>query len=115
MRTVNELPLEISCHHVRAKLAAGEDFLLLDCREADEFAVASLTSATLLPLSELQNLVAELDGWSRDRPIVTYCHHGMRSGQLATWLRQQGFSHVQSMAGGIDQWAVQIDPAMPRY
>jgi rhodanese-related sulfurtransferase len=40
---------------------------------------------------------------------------GGRSLRVAHWLTQQGFTNVKSMAGGIDQWAIQIDPALPRY
>jgi rhodanese-related sulfurtransferase len=44
-----------------------------------------------------------------------HCHHGGRSLRVVRWLREQGFSRAQSMAGGIDQWAVDIDPSLPRY
>jgi rhodanese-related sulfurtransferase len=107
-----ETPLEISCENVKAMLDAGDDFLLVDCREADEYAVAKIEAAFLLPMSEIQNRVDELPG---DRPIVVHCHHGGRSLRVTQWLRQRGFTVVQSMAGGIDAWSQQIDPAVPRY
>ena len=47
--------------------------------------------------------------------IVVYCHLGGRSHRVATWLREQGFAQAQSMAGGIDQWAAEIEPGMARY
>jgi len=65
-------------------------------------------------MSEIQNRLAELET-HRDDDIVIHCHHGGRSLRVANWLRQQGFSKAQSMAGGIDQWAVEIDPSLPRY
>jgi rhodanese-related sulfurtransferase len=43
------------------------------------------------------------------------CHHGMRSLNVVVWLRKQGIEACQSMSGGIDRWAVQVDPALPRY
>lgn len=109
-----ELPLEISCQAVKAKLDAGDGFLLLDCRENDEYAVARIAGARLLPMSEIQARRDELTG-ERERPIVVHCHHGGRSLQVARWLRQQGFPQVQSMAGGIDRWSLEIDSAVPRY
>jgi len=57
---------------------------------------------------------AELEPY-RAREIVVHCHHGGRSMQVTQWLRQQGYSRVQSMAGGIDRWACEIEPNLPRY
>ncbi len=50
-----------------------------------------------------------------DEPIVVLCHHGARSLSVTMWLRQQGFDHAQSLAGGIDRWSRTIDPVIPRY
>ena len=47
--------------------------------------------------------------------LVVFCHHGMRSLQVAEWLRRQGLEDCVSMAGGIDRWSLEIDPAVPRY
>lgn len=105
---------EIDCRTVKSKLDAEHQFLLLDCREADEFRHVHIKGATLLPMSEIQNRVAELQS-ARDGEIVVYCHHGMRSLQVAMWLQTQGFINVKSLAGGIDAWSQLIDPALPRY
>ena len=47
--------------------------------------------------------------------LIVYCHHGVRSLNVVNWLREQGVSGCQSMAGGIDRWSLQIDPSIPRY
>lgn len=109
-----DFPLEISCQAVKAQLDAGDDFVLLDCREADEYAVAKIASARFLPMSEIEHRIGELAG-DRDRQIVVHCHHGGRSLRVAKWLRQQGFDAAQSMAGGIDAWSIEIDAGVPRY
>jgi len=109
-----ELPLEITCQAVKSKLDAGDDFLLLDCREADEYGVAKIAAARFLPMSEIQQRVGELSA-DRDRQIVVHCHHGGRSLRVAQWLRQQGFARAQSMSGGIDGWSLQVDASVPRY
>src|SRR5689334_3536162 len=98
-----EPPLEISCQDVKAMLEAREDFVLLDCREADEYAIAKIDGARFLPMSEIQQRLGELDK-DRARQIVVHCHHGGRSLRVAQWLRQQGFGQAQSMSGGIDAW-----------
>lgn len=108
------LPLEVDCQTVKARLDAGDDFLLLDCREQDEYALVRIDQATLLPMSQLLARAAELEPHRR-RAIVVLCHLGGRSLRVTQWLRQQGFTRAQSMAGGIDQWALDISPGMARY
>ncbi|TWU11473.1 putative adenylyltransferase/sulfurtransferase MoeZ [Symmachiella macrocystis] len=107
-------PLEISCTVVKAKLDGGDEFFFLDCREADEHQLVNITEAALVPMSEIQDRVTELQP-HQDGEIIIHCHHGGRSLQVATWLHGQGFANVKSMAGGIDQWAMEIDTALTRY
>jgi len=110
----DSLPLEVDCRSVRAMLDAKTPFLLLDCRETDEHALVRIEGAKLLPLSELANRAEELEP-HRDSVIVVYCHHGHRSQRVAEWLRGQSYAGAQSMAGGIERWAIEIDPSLPRY
>ena len=107
-------PLEISCQDVSRRMETDPQPLLLDCREADEFALVAIAGAKFLPMSEIQSRAGELSDY-KQAPIVVFCHHGMRSAQVTQWLREQGFTQVQSMAGGIDRWAVEIDPSMKQY
>jgi rhodanese-related sulfurtransferase len=107
-------PIEVDCKSVKARLDRGDAFLLLDCREADEYALVKIAQAQLVPMSEIQSRLKELEP-HKGSDIVVHCHHGGRSMRVAMWLRQQGFPRAQSMAGGIDQWAVEIDPSLPRY
>lgn len=87
--------------------------LLLDVRDPWEFNIASLPNSLLMPMGEVTSRAHnELDP---DQPIVVLCHHGQRSLNVAMWLRNQGFEHVQSLAGGIDHWSRSIDPSVPRY
>ncbi len=87
--------------------------LLLDVREPWEFNTAHLPDSLLMPMGEVTSRAhQELDP---DQPIVVVCHHGARSLSVTMWLRNQGFEHVQSLAGGIDNWSCAIDPAVPRY
>jgi rhodanese-related sulfurtransferase len=115
MSSGNEtLPIEIDCRQLRSHLDADDDVLVVDCRERDEYAVVNLSQATLLPMSELVDRIAELEP-HREQRIVVHCHHGGRSLRVANWLRENGFPQAQSLAGGIDQWSVEIDPSLPRY
>jgi rhodanese-related sulfurtransferase len=114
MATDELIPLEITPARVKQMLDSTECLLLLDCREPDEYAAVHIDRALLLPMSQIAERLGELNPY-RDQSIVVHCHHGGRSLRIARWLREQGFSRAQSMAGGIDQWAVDIDPSLPRY
>lgn len=112
--TGGAVPMEVGCRTVKSRLDGKDPFLLLDCREADEYALVKIAGATLIPMSEIQSRVGELEP-HRNGDIIVHCHHGGRSLRVAAWLRQQGFAKAQSMAGGIDQWAAEIDPTLARY
>jgi rhodanese-related sulfurtransferase len=88
------------------------DFLLLDVREHVEYQTARVEGSLLIPMREIPSRVHELDP---DSHIVTMCHAGVRSMNVALWLRDQGFERVQSMRGGIDAWSCTVDPDVPRY
>jgi rhodanese-related sulfurtransferase len=107
-------PLHIDVNAVKDLLDSGEDFLLLDCREPEEFAVARIDGAKLLPMNETPRRIHELEP-SRGKRVVVHCHHGGRSLQVVQWLRSQGFDAAQNMTGGIDAWSLVVDTSVPRY
>ncbi|MCA9257598.1 MAG: rhodanese [Planctomycetales bacterium] len=107
-------PLEIAVSEVQKLLDSNADFLLLDCREPHEFEIAVIAGASLIPMSQIAQRLEEIPVAS-DKRIVVYCHHGGRSLRVATWLRENGRLQAQSMAGGIDRWAVEIDSEVARY
>jgi len=88
------------------------DLVLLDVREPREADIARIEGARLIPLRDLPRRLGEL---SARAEIVTHCHHGQRSMQAREILKGAGFSNVRSLAGGIDAWAREVDPDVPRY
>jgi rhodanese-related sulfurtransferase len=102
---------EITPTELQQLLAGENPPALIDVREEGEAAICSIDGSTLIPMNTLPQHVTEL---SRDRPVVLYCHGGMRSMMAGQWLSQQGFDAL-SLAGGIDRWAVEIEPDMARY
>jgi adenylyltransferase/sulfurtransferase len=99
---------------IHARIQAGEDLLLLDVRELDEWETTRIEGATLVPLGELEARSAELAEW-RDRPVVVYCHVGGRSAQACEKLMRAGFTRVENMDGGIEAWSLTVDGRVPRY
>jgi len=86
--------------------------LLVDVRESWEFAYCRIDGALSIPLSELARRRDELP---RGRPLVLVCHHGQRSQHAAMLLAGAGFEQVHNLQGGVESWALDVDPAMKRY
>jgi len=103
---------EIDPVAVKARLDSGEDLQLIDVREPQEYQICNIPQARLIPLGELPKRLHELD---RSRPIVVHCKTGGRSAKAADLLRQNGFTGVLNMTGGILAWSDKVDPAVPKY
>ena len=103
---------EITAHELRDEWQRDPALVVVDVREPHEYEIAHIDGAVLMPLGELPDRLGELDG---HHEIVTHCHHGARSLKALEILKAAGFSKVRSLRGGIDAWAVNVDPALPRY
>ena len=86
--------------------------VLLDVREPHEYEIVHIEGAKLIPLPELHLRTNELD---TANTIVVHCHHGPRSQQAVKVLEHFGFKKLKHMQGGIDAWADEVDPSLPRY
>jgi rhodanese-related sulfurtransferase len=109
--------IQITVQDLAQRLSTDpQNLQLIDVRERDEVAIASIPNFEILPLSEY-------DQWGQDfatkfdptRETMVLCHHGMRSMQMCEWLVRQGFSNVKNIRGGIDAYAHMIDPQMAKY
>jgi rhodanese-related sulfurtransferase len=106
------LDYEISAAEAAALLGENKA-RLIDVREPWEFATARIDGSLPMPMGELPaRFQQELDSGER---LVVVCHHGIRSMNVTVWLRGQGFEQAQSLRGGIDAWAVEVDPKVGRY
>lgn len=86
--------------------------ILLDVREDSEVGRCKIDGCLHLPM---QAIPSSLHLLPPDADIIVYCHHGMRSRQVAHYLMRQGYAAVFNLQGGIEAWARDVDPAMPRY
>ena len=105
-----EIPLEIDVANAAQHL--GEGALLLDVREPFEVAISAVAGSRHIPMRQIPESLPDLP---RDRLILVHCHHGGRSLRVTQFLRANGFTQATNVAGGIDAWAEQIDPGLPRY
>ena len=104
--------LEISVTELKEKLDSGTAPQLIDVRETWELEICQLDGVKNLPMSEITGRVAEVE---KDKETIVICHHGGRSMQVAMWLEQQGLGEMTNLVGGMDAWAIAIDPSMDRY
>lgn len=102
----------LSVQELHAWREARKELVLLDVREDGEVAYAHIDEHTHIPMNLIPIRHNELPD---DLPIVVYCHHGMRSMQVAMFLEHAGFTDVYNLSGGIDAWSIHIDPSVARY
>jgi len=102
----------ISPEELKALLDKKEDVYILDVREPQEWNIAHLEKAKLIPLGELPQAMNQL---SSADDIVVHCRSGARSARAVQFLMEMGFRKVRNLEGGILAWAERIDPSMPRY
>jgi adenylyltransferase/sulfurtransferase len=102
----------ISVQELKQKINVKSPVVILDVREPFEYEIACIENSKLIPLDELPERLGELN---QDAEIVALCHGGMRSVRAVEFLRTNGFARAFNLAGGIDAWANEIDPTMPKY
>lgn len=105
--------LDLTTDQVKAKRDRGESFRFVDVREPEEYTIARIEGAELLPLSRAAEWIGTLDP---TQEYVFFCHHGHRSAYVAGYIASKlGFARVANMMGGIEEWSLRIDPSVPRY
>jgi monothiol glutaredoxin len=101
---------QMSVRELAERLSAG-DIMLIDVRGAEDRAKASIEGAVVLD-EEMMDKLAQMP---RETELAFVCHTGNSSQGAAEFFRKQGFTRVNNVAGGIDAWSLEIDPAVPRY
>ncbi|MGC8942068.1 MAG: rhodanese-like domain-containing protein [Sulfurihydrogenibium sp.] len=106
--------IHISVKELKEKIDKGEDFILLDVREPQEYNYSRIKEkeAMLIPLMSLPRVINSLP---KDKDIYIICRSGNRSLQATLWLLQNGFTRVKNVEGGILAWSDEIDPTVPKY
>jgi adenylyltransferase/sulfurtransferase len=97
---------------LKKRLDAGDDVLILDVREPNEYQICKIPGSVLIPLGELPRRYAELP---HDKDIVAHCKMGGRSAKATDFLRSVGFNRVKNLKGGILDWIDKVDPSQPKY
>jgi molybdopterin/thiamine biosynthesis adenylyltransferase/rhodanese-related sulfurtransferase len=103
---------ETTVEELKQRLDKGDKVFILDVRNVEEFQICRIPGSVLLPLPELPQRFGELDP---GKEMVVHCKSGMRSQKAIQFLRQQGFTKLKNLKGGILAWADRIDPSVPKY
>lgn len=82
-------------------LQGNPNVFMLDVREPDEYAAGHIPGITLIPMGEVADRLSEIP---TDQEVIVTCRSGNRSGQVVDFLREQGFTNVHNMEGGIVAW-----------
>ncbi len=104
---------EINVNDLNERIQSGEKVNLLDVREEFEHDMVNI-KGTLIPLGQLEHRLDELSHL-KEEEIVVYCRSGARSAEACRILMRNGFQNVINMQGGINRWAMLIDPSLPMY
>jgi rhodanese-related sulfurtransferase len=107
-------PLELTPQEVKSLQQSGKPLSFIDVREPDEWVLAKIEGATLIPMGSVATNFQQIEDKADEASLVVYCHHGVRSLQVVSWLRERGVV-AYSMAGGIDRWSREIDSSVPLY
>jgi adenylyltransferase/sulfurtransferase len=103
---------EITVEELKGRLDRGDDVFILDVRNPEEYEICRIPGSTLLPLPALPQRFRELDA---GREMVVHCKSGVRSQKAIAFLRQQGFTKLKNLKGGVLAWADRIDRSLPKY
>ncbi len=104
---------EISVHELKQLKDAGEDYLLIDVRNIDEYKFCNFDDSKLLPMPEMMDRFGEIPKEGR---VIVHCHHGGRSKKVIQWLQDHhGYTNLINLSGGIHAWSTEIDTGVPIY
>jgi len=99
---------------LKAKMDAGEDFVLVDVREPAEYEIVKIPGSVLIPKGEILDGSA-LAQLPQDRQIVLHCKSGVRSAEALAAVKAAGLTNSVHVQGGVLAWQAQVDPSLPTY
>ena len=106
-----DYPIEVDVQETQ-RLLRDTPATIVDVREAFEIGICRIDGSVHIPMNSIPQRIDELP---QTNPLLVQCHHGGRSMQVVNFLRHHGFDNAINVAGGIDAWAVEIEPGMQRY
>jgi adenylyltransferase/sulfurtransferase len=104
----------ISARDLKTKMDNGDNFLLVDVREQNEYEIVSIPGSVLIPKGDILSGEA-LASLPMDKQLVLHCKSGARSAEALAVLHKAGFADAVHVGGGVLAWVKQVDPSLPSY
>ena len=101
-----EMYQQITAEEAKKIMDSGEEHIILDTREQDEFDSGHIPGAILIPYTEIENKAEEMLP-DKDKLILVYCRSGRRSKIAAESLAKLGYTNIKEF-GGIIDWLYEI-------
>ena len=98
---------QIAAEDAKKIIDSGEEHIILDVREQDEFDAGHIPGAVLLPYTEIENKAEEMLP-DKDKQILVYCRSGRRSKIAAEALARLGYTNIKEF-GGIIDWPYEVE------
>lgn len=103
---------EKTVQELKAMMDSGEDFMLIDIREPEEYEICKL-NAELIPMNDLPYNVEKIP---HNKTVIIYCRSGIRSERIVEYLQSaHNFNNIYNLKGGILAWANEIDNSLTKY
>ena len=102
----------ISVGELSNRINSGGKISIIDVRESFEWEICRIEGTKNIPMSRL---IESIEKIPKQESAVIMCHHGVRSLNVIHYLETKGFHRLINLEGGIDAWAIEIDPSMNRY
>lgn len=93
-------------------IKSGKEIKMIDIRTREEFEAVKISGSVMMSQPEMQDILAY---WNPDNPLIIIDHVGQQALDAAAYFSGHGMHNVRCLQGGIDSWANEIDPKMPRY
>jgi len=103
---------DITAAQLSSRLKENPDLRLIDVREPHEREISNLDGSDLIPLGQFAAKLNEMDSAEE---LVIFCKAGTRSTRALEILVSAGFKKVKNLKGGINAWAIEVDPSLPIY
>jgi sulfur-carrier protein adenylyltransferase/sulfurtransferase len=104
---------EITATELKQRIDNGDELQIIDVREPDELAIATIPNTIHIPLGQIINRMSEIDP---QKETVVHCKMGGRSARAIMALKQSGFTgNLINLKGGITAWSNEVDPSVPKY
>jgi adenylyltransferase/sulfurtransferase len=104
-------------HLLKERENGGQDFVLIDVREPNEYEINKIPGSVLIPKGEFLNghALGRLPGVDSGKQVVLYCKTGVRSAEALAVVKGAGYADAIHVGGGVSAWVDQIDPSQPAY